>query len=936
MEKNQNWRFASVLLVAACSPEASPPVDAKVNAVDIATVADAVLADGTGGATDRSPPTLDQLTPADVVPDLGSAVDAFVPMDLGSPVDASAPIDLDVVTADRATADDGDGAADAAVFDRPLDVGAPASDAARPRVLCRSDRECLSSGAVCDRVRGHCVGCREDGDCGGGQVCLGDQCAPSRACGMHRDCPGQLCHSTRAVCVDCVSTVDCLTGGTCLNGGCVQPPRPCRSTRECTELGQVCDASRGVCVECVADLDCGGALVCGDDRLCTERVCTPGSRACVSATRVRACDERGLTETQTNCAAGEGCIAGTCRLRLCAPRATSCEDATTRAVCSDDGFSRTAQACGAGERCEAGACVARACVPLSVVCASATERRVCDPVGSGSTVVPCPSVSNASPRCDAGLCGFACNVGRADCDGVSTNGCEVDVGGDVSNCGACGVACPLRAGAMPTCTGGRCGSSCLSDRGDCDGDPSNGCEAVLTRSAEHCGACGRACGAGAVCNSGACGSASWSSYFVARGGAVTSVAARDPLGITVAGGHFSNTTRFIDPIASLGFGDAWLASYDAMGNYRWVKRFGGPQYESTQALAVDASGNIFAAGVMGGPTSFDGQVLQPSDTGDDVWVGSWTRDGVNRWLRHLPGQGAGAVLGIALDASGGVWLSGEFSGSMTAGAVTLNAQGVEDAWVARLRSGDGAVLAARAFGGSRDELPANVVVDPRGGAVLSVYSESINLDLGSGPIFNPGTMLLVLRLNESLAVVTSHTALSVGRAYPRAAITPTGSYLLGMDAGPFATFDARPLGGSAADAVVISIGPTGALLWRVLIDAIDNGSGVSTDVVSLAVTPEGGVWAALQVAGSTWTAGSVRVGAGSSVLMVSPDGTPERAAVPLDSNNLQSTTTQLYALSVGVGDVILGGTFRSRMTIFNTAFSSGSSDPAGFILRAPR
>ncbi len=146
MEKNQNWRFASVLLVAACSPEASPPVDAKVNAVDIATVADAVLADGTGGATDLSPLTLDQLTPADVVPDLGSAIDTSVPIDLGSPVDASvspgssidtsvpidlgspvdasAPIDLDVVTADRATADDGDGAADAAVFDRPLDVGA--------------------------------------------------------------------------------------------------------------------------------------------------------------------------------------------------------------------------------------------------------------------------------------------------------------------------------------------------------------------------------------------------------------------------------------------------------------------------------------------------------------------------------------------------------------------------------------------------------------------------------------------------------------------------------------------------------------------------------------------------------------------------------------------------------------------------------------------
>lgn len=46
--------------------------------------------------------------------------------------------------------------------------------------------------------------------------------------------------------------------------------------------------------------------------------------------------------------------------------------------------------------------------------------------------------------------------------------------------------------------------NCASDYEDCDGDPSNGCEAHLTHSAGHCGACGITCGQGDVCSGAAC------------------------------------------------------------------------------------------------------------------------------------------------------------------------------------------------------------------------------------------------------------------------------------------------------------------------------------------------------------------------------------------------------------------------------------------------
>jgi hypothetical protein len=47
-------------------------------------------------------------------------------------------------------------------------------------------------------------------------------------------------------------------------------------------------------------------------------------------------------------------------------------------------------------------------------------------------------------------------------------------------------------------------SVCAPERGDCDGDASNGCETALRDEARHCGACGRVCAGVEVCINGAC------------------------------------------------------------------------------------------------------------------------------------------------------------------------------------------------------------------------------------------------------------------------------------------------------------------------------------------------------------------------------------------------------------------------------------------------
>jgi formylglycine-generating enzyme required for sulfatase activity len=96
-----------------------------------------------------------------------------------------------------------------------------------------------------------------------------------------------------------------------------------------------------------------------------------------------------------------------------------------------------------------------------------------------------------------------CAAGLGDCDRDPSNGCETNLGTSTSHCGRCANTCAF-AGARAVCAGGACLlDACDADRANCDADASNGCETYTGRSAMHCGRCGVACASG-VCVDGTC------------------------------------------------------------------------------------------------------------------------------------------------------------------------------------------------------------------------------------------------------------------------------------------------------------------------------------------------------------------------------------------------------------------------------------------------
>lgn len=271
----------------------------------------------------------------------------------------------------------------------------------------------------------------------------------------------------------CVRASDCFSGQ-CFSGSC-QDPTCANEKKDGAETDVDCGGWR--CRACVPERLC---LVASD---CTSGVCT--DQSCAEATcndQVKNGDELGLdcgAEGCPGCAAGTPCSApaqcasGSCQAGQCD---VSCSDGT--AECDGD---------------------------LNVECEARIDS---DPTQCGQCGQVC-TLEHAEPSCAAGVCAIAtCQAPYSDCNGEAADGCETNLNGDADHCGACELTCP-RQHATPSCVEGTCALTCDLSYGDCDRDPSTGCETAIDRSVEHCGGCHRRCTAPAgetpICRDAQCG-----------------------------------------------------------------------------------------------------------------------------------------------------------------------------------------------------------------------------------------------------------------------------------------------------------------------------------------------------------------------------------------------------------------------------------------------
>jgi hypothetical protein len=333
----------------------------------------------------------------------------------------------------------------------------------------------------------------------------------------------------------------------------------------------------------------------------------------------------------------------------------------------------------------------------------------------------------------------------------------------------------------------------------------------------------------------------------------------DALGNVFLAGSFSDPVDF-DPGAGTfilnspsGF-DIFVSKWNTNGDFIWVKQMGGVGNQNGIDMTMDATGNIYTTGYFGGTSDFDPGVstftLSAIGT-NDIYISKLDANGDFVWAKSI-GSAATTNLNstrIALDASGNVYTSGYFNGTLDfdpgVSTYILTSFGSVDVFVSNLDA-NGNFIWAKQIGGPGTDASTGMTTDASGNIYITgEHSGTMDFDPGAATYtLNPtGTYdIFVSKLDASGNFVFAKSF--GGTGYTESAditldatgnIYTTGYFDGTIDFDPgVGTTSLSPLG--TYDAFISKLDATGNFVWaksigstaasalgsRVTIDASDN------------------------------------------------------------------------------------------------------------------
>ena len=151
----------------------------------------------------------------------------------------------------------------------------------------------------------------------------------------------------------------------------------------------------------------------------------------------------------------------------------------------------------------------------------------------------------------------------------------------------------------------------------------------------------------------------------------TGVAA-DGTGNIIVAGH---TLGILPGQTRAGYDNAYVRKFSPAGAELWTREFGSPASTEAAGVAVDATGNVFAAGHLTG--ALPGQT---SVGFVDAFVRKFSPAGVELWTIQFGSPSSDGATGVAVDGTGDVIVAGETYGALPG----QTSAGDWDAFVARL------------------------------------------------------------------------------------------------------------------------------------------------------------------------------------------------------------------------------------------------------------
>src|SRR5579864_4315959 len=268
------------------------------------------------------------------------------------------------------------------------------------------------------------------------------------------------------------------------------------------------------------------------------------------------------------------------------------------------------------------------------------------------------------------------------------------------------------------------------------------------------------------------------------------------------------------------------------------------------AVANDAAGNVYVTGSFRGTADFDpsaGTTNLTSGGDHDLFAAKYSSTGTLVWAESFFGETLGSVgqgNGIALDSSGNVYITGEFSGAVNfdpgPGTFTLDSPGRFDVFVMKLNAGGGLAW-AQDVAGTPNAVDSGhaIALDSSGNAYITgSFSDTATfgtITLTTGDSDNA----FVAKLDGTGGFLWARNTYSTGTSNSGSAslaldssgrIDITGFYAGTVNFDPFASNTTLTAAGNR-DIFVAQLDGSGNLVWVKGIGGaeFDEGSGVAVD-----------------------------------------------------------------------------------------------------------
>ena len=312
-----------------------------------------------------------------------------------------------------------------------------------------------------------------------------------------------------------------------------------------------------------------------------------------------------------------------------------------------------------------------------------------------------------------------------------------------------------------------------------------------------------------------------------------------------------------------------LQTYAQAPGWLWAKKAAGigvSNFSVGEAIATDASGNIYVGGYFDGPEiTFDSYtVYSPGNSNEQLYLVKYDPAGNVLWAKSAVSAYGNTISSLALDASGNIYIIGDFyANTITLGSTTLINAGSSDFFIAKYDP-DGNLSWAKSFGSNASDGGMAIAVGALGDIYITGHFFSKSISFGPVTLTKTGINeynMFVAKFDSDGNAIWATKATGDNDSYASSiAVDASGNaYLSGQFSSPAITFGAYTLtklflaGGTVSyDIFLTKFDNTGNVVW-----AKSAGSTRSSTSNSVSVDNSGNVFLAGNFSSPTITLGSI-------------------------------------------------------------------------------